>query len=107
LTTRDPRAANSFAPIGPYSGASRIFFPDAQETDRGSASGPVRKTAVTYHNSFVYQSAVYFPPSLGAISYMSDYNLTSTDAMIAIAIILYGALFATGFRWFERWFERE
>jgi hypothetical protein len=35
------------------------------------------------------------------------YNLTSTDAMIAIAVLVYGALFATGLRWFERWFERE
>jgi hypothetical protein len=35
------------------------------------------------------------------------YNLTSNEAMIAIAILVYGALFATGLRWFERWFERE
>jgi hypothetical protein len=32
------------------------------------------------------------------------YNLTSNEAMIAIAILVYGALFATGF---ARWFEKE
>jgi hypothetical protein len=85
-----------------------------QEMDRGSASGPVRKAAVTYHNSFVCiyhtsslledDGASYHPVS----EFLEDlYSLTSTDAMIAIAIIVYGALFATGLRWFERWFERE
>jgi hypothetical protein len=34
------------------------------------------------------------------------YNLTSNEAMIGIAILVYGALFATGLRWFERWFEK-
>jgi hypothetical protein len=35
------------------------------------------------------------------------YNLTSNEARIAIAILVYGALFATGLRWFGRWFEKE
>jgi hypothetical protein len=35
------------------------------------------------------------------------YNLTSDDAMITISILVYGGLFATGLRWFERWFEKE
>ena len=40
--------------------------------------------------------------------FMEDlYNLTSDDAMVAIAIVVYGALFATALRWFERWFEKE
>jgi hypothetical protein len=30
------------------------------------------------------------------------YNLTSNQAMIAIAILVYGALFATGLHWFEK-----
>jgi hypothetical protein len=33
------------------------------------------------------------------------YNLTSGDAVIAITILAYGALFATGLCWF--WFEKE
>jgi hypothetical protein len=33
------------------------------------------------------------------------YNLTSDDAVITIAILVYGALFATGLCWF--WFEKE
>jgi hypothetical protein len=35
------------------------------------------------------------------------YNLSSNEAMIAIAVLVYGTLFATGLRWFERWFEKE
>jgi hypothetical protein len=30
------------------------------------------------------------------------YSLTSDDAMVAIAILVYGALFATALRWFEK-----
>jgi hypothetical protein len=33
------------------------------------------------------------------------YNLASDDAVIAITILAYGALLATGLCWF--WFERE
>jgi hypothetical protein len=39
------------------------------------------------------------------------YNFTSDDAMIAIAVLVYGALFASGLRsferWIQRWFEKE
>jgi hypothetical protein len=30
------------------------------------------------------------------------YSLTSDDAMVAIAILVYGTLFATAWRWFEK-----
>jgi hypothetical protein len=33
------------------------------------------------------------------------YNFTSDDAVIAIAVLAYGALFAIGLCWF--WFEKE
>jgi hypothetical protein len=35
------------------------------------------------------------------------YNLTSNDAIVAIAVLVYGALFTTAVGWFERWFEKE
>jgi hypothetical protein len=35
------------------------------------------------------------------------YNLASNEAMIAIDTLVYGVLFATGLRWFGRWFEKE
>jgi hypothetical protein len=41
----------------------------------------------------------YYPVS----EFLEDlYSLTSDDAMVAITILVYGALFATALRWFEK-----